>query len=174
MEHMQAALTSFTRSGCSLCTLWDRMHTAGVASLHKSNIACGHGTYKHSNKACTHIICCHTDGDIYGSEGQYIRYEEGTWDSPEAYEEVSSGHPYVNPRGRSGSARPSRSYGADRFSNDNMADGDDAYVTPETTAPLQAAGQVSTPSGAPLPPAPPPLPPPLGPLLSRHCKRQAR
>ena len=106
------------------------------------------------------IACCHTDGDIYGSEGQYIRYEEGTWDSPEAYEDVSSGHPYANPRGRSGSARPSQSHGADRFSDDNMADGD-AYVTPETTAPLQAAGQVST-TPLPLPPIHPP-PPPLSP-----------
>ena len=99
-------------------------------------------------------MCCHTDGDIYGSEGQYIRYEEGTWDSPEVYEDVSSGHPYANPRGRSGSARPSHSYGGDRFSDDNMANGD-AYVTPETTAPLQAAGQVSTIS------APSPLPRPM-------------
>lgn len=91
-------------------------------------------------------MCCYTDGDIYGSEGQYIRYEEGAWDSPEAYEEVSSGHPYANPRGRSGSARPS--YGADRVSDDDMADGD-AYVTPETTAPLQAAAQVSPSPGTP-------------------------
>lgn len=88
-------------------------------------------------------VSLYTDGDIYGSEGQYIRYEEGAWDSPEAYEEVSSGHPYANPRGRSGSARPSRSYGVDRASDDDMDEGD-AYVTPETTAPLQAAGQVST------------------------------
>ena len=83
-----------------------------------------------------------TDGDIYGSEGQYIRYEEGTWDG-DTYEDVSSGHPYANLRGRSGSARPSQSHGGDRYSNDNMGDGD-AYVTPETTAPLQAAGQVIT------------------------------
>ncbi|KAL3131529.1 hypothetical protein ABBQ38_007832 [Trebouxia sp. C0009 RCD-2024] len=81
-----------------------------------------------------------SDGDIYGSEGQYIRYEEGAWDSPEAYEEVSSGHPYANPRGRSGSARPSHSYGVDRVSDEDMDEGD-AYVTPETTAPLQAADQ---------------------------------
>lgn len=84
---------------------------------------------------------CGADGDIYGSEGQYIRYEEGNWD--EAYDEdVSSGRPYANPRGRSGSARPARSYGADRYSDDNMAGPDPAYITPETTAPLQAADQV--------------------------------
>ena len=107
-------------------------------------------------------MCCPTDGDIYGSEGQYIRYEEGTWDSPEAYEDVSSGHPYANPRGRPGSARPSHSYGADRFSDDNMADGD-AYVTPQTTAPLQAAGQVST----------FPLPSPSPPFSSCHQETMA-
>ncbi len=85
-----------------------------------------------------------TDGDIYGSEGQYIRYEEGNWDEAydEQYQDVSSGQPFANPRGRSGSARPAQSYGADRYSGDNMADPDAAYVTPETTAPLQATGQV--------------------------------
>lgn len=84
------------------------------------------------------------DGDIYGSEGQYIRYEEGNWDEAydEQYQDVSSGQPFANPRGRSGSARPAQSYGADRYSGDNMAGPDAAYVTPETTAPLQAAGQV--------------------------------
>ncbi len=84
------------------------------------------------------------DGDIYGSEGQYIRYEEGNWDEAydEQYQDVSSGQPFANPRGRSGSARPAQSFGADRYSGDNMAGPDAAYVTPETTAPLQAAGQV--------------------------------
>ena len=81
------------------------------------------------------------DGDIYGSEGQYIRYEEGQWEGSDVYEDVSSGQAIANPRGRSGSARPSRSFGADRYSDDNMADGN-AYATPETTAPLQAVGQV--------------------------------
>ncbi|KAL0032721.1 hypothetical protein WJX79_005609 [Trebouxia sp. C0005] len=84
-----------------------------------------------------------SDGDIYGSEGQYIRYEEGDWDEAydEQYQDVSSGQPFANPRGRSGSARPAHSYGADRYSGDNMAGPDAAYITPETTAPLQAAGQ---------------------------------
>ena len=84
------------------------------------------------------------DGDIYGSEGQYIRYEEGNWDEAydEQYQDVSSGQPSANPRGRSGSARPAQSYDADRYSGDNMAGPDAAYITPETTAPLQAAGQV--------------------------------
>ena len=77
------------------------------------------------------------DGDIYGSEGQYHRYEEGDWDDDmdmdEHYQDVSSGQ--VQLRGRSGC-----SFGADRYSGDNMGGhDDDAYVTPETTASLQAA-----------------------------------
>jgi len=95
------------------------------------------------------------DGDIYGSEGQYIRYEEGNWDEAydEQYQDVSSGQPFANPRGRSGSARPAQSYGADRYSGDNMAGPDAAYITPETTAPLQAAGQVCFQRAPPLPSA---------------------
>ena len=91
-------------------------------------------------RLCLQHLPLDADGDIYDSEGQYIRYEEGNW-AGDAYDDVSSGHLYANPGGRSGSARPSRSFGADGYSDDNMADAD-AYVTPETTAPLQAAGQV--------------------------------
>ena len=127
------------------CHLWVGNHSG---SLHPNT----HGCYSVLVTEQAVSVCCHTDGDIYGSEGQYIRYEEATWDSPEAYEDVSSGQPYAKPGGRSGSARPFHSHGSDRFSDDNMADGD-AYVTPETTAPLQAAGQVST-----TPPLPSPFP----------------
>ena len=76
------------------------------------------------------------DGDIYGSEGQYHRYEEGDWDDDmdEHLQDVSSGQVY--PQGRSG-----RSF--DRYSDDNMGGHDNVYVTPETTAPLQPADQVS-------------------------------
>ena len=92
------------------------------------------------------------DGDIYGSEGQYVRYEEGDWNDEaddEHYQDVSSGRPFPDPRGgRPGSARPGRSCGVDRYSDDNMAGPGRAYITPETSPPLQAAAQVGVATSA--------------------------
>lgn len=72
------------------------------------------------------------DGDIYGSEGAYMRYEEGAGEGSDPYDQdVSSGRRHY--RGRHSSARPAHSYGG--YSDDDMDD--DAYVTPETNPPLQ-------------------------------------
>lgn len=104
--------------------------------------ACAHHSscqqHSHFNMAafllCCRHCCCFVDGDIYGSEGAYMRYEEGAWEGSDAHDQdVSSGRQRY--RSRPASARPAHSYGG--YTDDSM-DNDDAYATPETTAPLQA------------------------------------